>query len=118
MEFVLRTLWNFLFYKNVLLYLLALAGVWAVLWWSIDNFRSIVQITRSFLIPYFQPQENKSLVEKFGKWAGKEEEDLFRQKILTIKNFIKNQLKEKVKITQRFKNFCNFECARKLTGRL
>jgi hypothetical protein len=70
MEFVLRSLWNVLVYKNVLLYLLALAGIWAVLWWSIENFRSIVQITRSFLSPYFQPQESKSFVEKFGKWAG------------------------------------------------
>lgn len=71
MEFLLRTLWNLLLYKNVLLYLLALAGVWAVLWWSIENLRSVVQITMSFLTPYFQPQENKSLVERFGKWAGK-----------------------------------------------
>jgi ribosomal protein S2 len=70
MDFALRTLVNFLFYTNVPFYLLALAGIWAVLWWSIENLRSIVQITKSVLSPYFQPQENKSLVERFGKWAG------------------------------------------------
>lgn len=70
MNSVIRTLVNFLIESNVLLYLLALAGVWAVLWWSIDNFKSIVQIVKTVVTPYFQPQENKSLIEKFGKWAG------------------------------------------------
>lgn len=70
MEFVLRTLINFLFNTSVLLYLLALAGVWSLLWWSIDNFKSVVQIVKSVLLPYFQPQDNKTLVEKYGKWAG------------------------------------------------
>lgn len=70
MEFVLRTLVNFLLDTSVLLYLLALAGVWALLWWSIDNFKSVLQILKSVLLPYFQPQDNKTLVEKYGKWAG------------------------------------------------
>lgn len=71
MDFTLKNLFNILLYTNVLNYLLVLAGIWAVLWWSIDNFRSIVEITKSVLTPYFQPQENKTLVEKYGKWAGK-----------------------------------------------
>lgn len=73
MEFAIRTLVDFVLYTNVVFYLLVLAGVWGVLWWSIENFMSIVQIIRSFLSPLFQPQEKKSLVEKYGKWAGKEE---------------------------------------------
>lgn len=74
MESALRTLMNFLFYTNVIFYLLALAGIWATLWWSIENFRSVVQIIKSVLSPYFQPQESKTLVERFGKWAGEEAE--------------------------------------------
>lgn len=70
MDFTLRTLFDLLIYGYVLNYLLVLAGVWAVLCWSIDNFRSVLEITKSVLTPYFQPQENKSLVEKYGKWAG------------------------------------------------
>lgn len=70
MDSLLKTLVNFVFYTNLLNYLLVLAGVWAVLWWSIENFRSVVEITKSVLTPYFQPHENKSLVEKYGKWAG------------------------------------------------
>lgn len=70
MEFALRTLVNFILYTNVIFYLLVLAGIWGVLWWSIENFRSIVQIGNSVLSPFFQPQEKKSLVDKYGKWAG------------------------------------------------
>lgn len=45
-------------------------GVYALLWWSIENLKSIVQIIRSLLVPYFQPQEDLKLSEKFGNWAG------------------------------------------------
>lgn len=75
MEFVLRTLANFLLHTNVIFYLLALAGVWAILWWSCENLKSVLQIIKSVLAPYFQPQENKTVVEKFGKWAGAKRED-------------------------------------------
>lgn len=57
----------------ILNYVLVAIGMWALLWWSIDNFKSVVQIIKSMLTPYFQPQENKSLVERYGKWAGKVE---------------------------------------------
>jgi hypothetical protein len=70
MELALRTLVDFNLFTNVIFFLLVLAGVWGVLWWSIENFMSILQITRSLLTPLFQPQEKKSLVEKYGKWAG------------------------------------------------
>lgn len=73
MDSVIRTIFGFLFDANVIFNLLALAGAWAVLWWSIDNFRSIVEIIVTVLTPYFQPQERKTLVERYGKWAGKVE---------------------------------------------
>lgn len=57
---------------NILLnYALVSVGVWALLWWLIDNLKSMVQILIGVLAPYFQPQENKSLTDKYGKWAGK-----------------------------------------------
>lgn len=70
MESAIRILASYVFYTDIILNLLALAGAWAVLWWSIDNFRSIFEIILSVLSPYFQPQEHKSLVERYGKWAG------------------------------------------------
>lgn len=76
MEFFLRTLVNFLFQTNLIFYLLAAAGVWAVLWWSIENFKSILLITKTILTPYFQPQESKTLVERYGKWAGMKESSM------------------------------------------
>lgn len=51
-------------------FILILIGVYALIWWCIDNLKSIVQIIRSFLVPYFQPQEDIPLNEKFGNWAG------------------------------------------------
>lgn len=54
-----------------LAWILILIGVYAVLWWSIENLKSIVQIVHSLLVPYFQPHEDLKLSERFGNWAGK-----------------------------------------------
>lgn len=48
-----------------------LIGLYAVAWWLIDNLKSITQIILSILLPYFQPQEDLPLSEKYGTWAGK-----------------------------------------------
>lgn len=48
-----------------------LIGLYAVAWWLIDNLKSITQIILSLLLPYFQPQEDLPLSEKYGSWAGK-----------------------------------------------
>lgn len=61
----------FVFSVQLIALILILIGLYALLWWSIDNFKSIVQIIRSFLVPYFQPQEDVPLSEKFGSWAGR-----------------------------------------------
>lgn len=67
-------MWNdifaFIFSVQCTALILILIGAYALLWWSIDNFKSIVQIITSFLVPYFQPQEDLPLSEKFGSWAG------------------------------------------------
>lgn len=61
---------EFVFSIQLISLILILIGLYALLWWSIDNFKSIVQIIRSFLVPFFQPQEDVPLSEKFGNWAG------------------------------------------------
>lgn len=48
---------------------LALLGLWALSCWLYDNCKSLVQIVVAVLAPYFVPAENKTLVERFGKWA-------------------------------------------------
>lgn len=50
--------------------LLALVGVYALCWWTVDNLNSVVQILRALLTPYFQPQEELTLLERYGSWAG------------------------------------------------
>lgn len=75
---------DFVFSIQLIALILILIGVYALLWWSIDNLKSIVQIVRSFLVPYFQPQEDISLSEKFGSWAG----TLFYDRIKTQNRLI------------------------------
>lgn len=50
-------------------FLLASVGVYAICWWLIDNLSSVVQVVRTLLQPYFQPQEDLSLVDRYGNWA-------------------------------------------------
>lgn len=57
--------------KSLLIFGLSLIGIYALVCWLIDNLNSIVQIIRSVLKPYFQPDEKLSLVERYGNWAGK-----------------------------------------------
>ena len=71
MDFIVNCFETFVTNTKFIYYSLIIAGVWAVMCWSIDNLKSVIQIIQSILTPYFQPNENKSLVEKFGKWAGK-----------------------------------------------
>lgn len=56
--------------------ILSLIGIYALACWCIDNLKSVVQIIRSFLVPYFQPQEDLPLSEKFGNWAGMKQNEL------------------------------------------
>lgn len=50
---------------------LAVIGAYALFWWLIDNVRSIMQLVVAVLMPFFQPQEDVSMVQRFGEWAGK-----------------------------------------------
>lgn len=67
---MLNDIFAFIFSVQCTALIFVLIGAYALLWWSIDNFKSIVQIVTSFLVPYFQPQEDLPLSEKFGSWAG------------------------------------------------
>lgn len=69
MEILLQKLSDLIY--SVPFLILGLIGLWALTWWSYENFKSVIQIIKAILTPYFQPQENKGLVEKYGKWAGK-----------------------------------------------
>lgn len=71
MEFIFKSILSVILSTNFIYYALLLAGVYAVICWSMDNLKSVIQIIKSILTPYFQPHENKSLVERYGKWAGK-----------------------------------------------
>lgn len=49
-----------------------LIGVYAFLWWFIDNFKSFFQVVWHLIVSSFQVNKNKPLNEKFGSWAGKQ----------------------------------------------
>lgn len=49
---------------------LCVLGLYALICWCYDNFKSLFQIFFGTLARIFNPSENKSFVEKFGKWAG------------------------------------------------
>lgn len=63
----------FVFSIQFTVVVLALIGIYALLWYIIENFKSVIQVIRSFLVPYFQPQEDLPLSERFGSWAGMNE---------------------------------------------
>lgn len=49
---------------------LSVIGVYATCWWLIDNLKSVVQVISTLLTPFFQPNEDKTLAERYGQWAG------------------------------------------------
>lgn len=54
-----------------------LVGIYAFLWWFVDNFKSLFQILWNLLKTYIQPDKNLPLNEKFGNWAGKNSCDVY-----------------------------------------
>lgn len=46
-------------------------GLYAILIWLYENLKSPLQVIYHSIKPYFVPKEKKSLVEKYGDWAGK-----------------------------------------------
>lgn len=54
---------------DIIIMLLSLLGLYAGALWAFDNFKSIVQVSVSLMRPFFQPNEKKSLADRFGKWA-------------------------------------------------
>jgi hypothetical protein len=63
-------MFGFMFNANFLWWLVTIVGVIGLIIWAIENLLSPVQIIKSLLIPYFQPEDNKSLKQLFGDWAG------------------------------------------------
>lgn len=59
-----------LFNYDLLLHLLALAGIYAIAMWLVENLKSPAQVLFNILKSLIIPQENKPLAEKYGKWAG------------------------------------------------
>lgn len=69
---MIETILNFLRIGILLDYwttLIYFVGVYSLAIYLYDNFKSVISIIKSVLEPYFQPQVQKSLIEKYGKWA-------------------------------------------------
>lgn len=49
-----------------------LIGVYAFLWWFVDNFKSLFQVLWNLFVSSMQLNKNQPLHEKFGSWAGKQ----------------------------------------------
>lgn len=63
-------MFSFIFNIQFLITVLSVIGFYALVLWLIDNFGSIVTIVKTVLTPLFQPQDNLSLSERYGTWAG------------------------------------------------
>lgn len=53
-----------------LMLVLALIGAVAVCLVLLDSLWSVLELVSSYLMPYFLPAEEQSLVKKYGPWAG------------------------------------------------
>lgn len=51
-------------------------GVYAFLWWFIDNFKSLFAIIWNVLMSYVTPELYPPLNEKFGNWAGEKKRSI------------------------------------------
>lgn len=58
------------FFSADIITFLCVIGLYAFILWCHDNFKSLFQIIFSVLKTFFLPYENKSLIERYGKWAG------------------------------------------------
>lgn len=56
--------------KEIVIKLLGIVGLYALLWWCYENFKSVFQIIFGVLRTTLLPG-SKSLVDRYGKWAGK-----------------------------------------------
>lgn len=59
-----------LFDYELFIHLLALAGAYAIALWLYDNLKSPFQVMFNVFKSLLFPQSNKSLIEKYGNWAG------------------------------------------------
>lgn len=57
---------------------LAVIGAIAVTFFVIDSVWSLLELITSYLMPYFLPNEVQTLTKKFGTWAGKSHNILFK----------------------------------------
>lgn len=53
-----------------LMLVLAFIGAVALCLVLIDSLWSVLELVTSYLMPYFLPAEEQSLVKKYGPWAG------------------------------------------------
>lgn len=58
------------FNTHLLVYLFCFIGALATLAWIWDNFSSLLNITKTVLTPWFFPNDEFTLAEKYGTWAG------------------------------------------------
>lgn len=76
-------------------------GIYAFLWWFIDNFKSLFFILWNLFVSYIQPDKNPPIAEKFGSWAGKSSKPTalvleFEKKVKKyVHNSQKNSMKER-----------------------
>lgn len=50
---------------------LIFTGLYVILIWMYENLKSPLQILYHTIKPIFVPSERKTIVERYGKWAGK-----------------------------------------------
>lgn len=75
LELSIYTLLRMAFIWELVSQAIYVVGALSIAVFLYSNFKSLVKIIKALLEPYFQPQLPHTLVDKYGKWAGKSERD-------------------------------------------
>jgi len=70
LEVSIYTLLRMAFIWQLISAAIYLVGLLCIATFLYDNLKSLISIIKALLEPYFQPQLPKTLVEKYGQWAG------------------------------------------------
>lgn len=71
LELSIYTLLRMAFIWELVSQAIYVVGALSIAVFLYSNLKSLVKIIKALLEPYFQPQLPHTLVDKYGKWAGK-----------------------------------------------
>lgn len=84
LELSIYTLLRMAFIWQLVSLAIYLVGALTIAVFLYENFKSLIKIIKALLEPYFQPQLPQTLLDKYGKWAGKSASERERERESTM----------------------------------